>query len=177
ANNSYSYFTDAMTDYRQSTFPYHQAGIVLKGFVDSTGAPGNAFMVAYDYWWDHRSLALESGDRYWNNGLLHDHLQQRILEMMRANMQRQPRRPFIYQLHPDRQLLFFVKPGDTESINTLQSMFPNGELIEHQTFDPDRNFLTYVAPPVGCDWMLQNMGSVPNSCSNDSGTQAIPNSQ
>lgn len=156
--NSESYFVNAMTDYRNSTFPYRQAGTMMRGFIDSTGAPGNVFMIAWDYWWDHRALAIESGDPDWNNGVLRDNAIDRIKFMMAMNNDTR------YELQPDRQLMFFIHQLDEEMLGKLEETFPGGSAIHVTAFNPDRDFQVYVAPPVGCAWARANLNPYPRSC-------------
>lgn len=156
--NANRYFVEAMRDYRNSTFPYRQAGEMLRGFAESTGAPGNAFMIAWDYWWDHRALAIESGDPGWPNGILREEAITRIIEFMRFNMGTR------FELRPDRQLMFFVHKDDDEMIRTLQTEFPNGVDLKITSFNRDKDFRVYVAPPPGCEWMLEKVGRVPKAC-------------
>src|SRR5262249_3300684 len=68
-SNATSYFVDAMADYRSSTLPHKQAGQILAGFSASTGAPGNAFMIAFKYWMDHRAIGIEAGEIHWPDGI------------------------------------------------------------------------------------------------------------
>ncbi len=157
--NANSYFVDAMSEYRDSSLPHHQAGLALKGFIDSTGAPGNAFMIAYDYWWDNRALAIEAGDPTWHNTIpTHDDIRNQILNLIRINMGTK------YELETDRQLMFFLNKDDTEAAGVLQQMFPNGSLISVPSYNSTRDFKLYITSPVGCDWALQQLGVLPASC-------------
>jgi hypothetical protein len=153
-----TYFTVAMAQYRHSTFPYHQAGSILRGFNESTGAPGNAFMIAWPYWWDHRAVAIESGDPLWNNGVLNDSVIQRITEKMLGNIGTP------YEIQPDRQLMFFLNPQDSASLKTLQETFSGGSVIPVEAFSPEKNFELYVAPPPGCAWVEDTLKYVPLAC-------------
>jgi hypothetical protein len=156
--NAYSYFVDAAEDYRDSTFPYRQAGEVLRGFAESTGAPGNAFMIAWDFWWDYRAIGIEAGLIGWPNGILRDDLLARITDYLRFNL------GTAYELRPLRQMLFFTHYDDVESIAALREAFPGGEVIPYQSFKPERDFQVYVAPPVGCAWMLENLSALGEGC-------------
>ena len=84
--NAHAYFEEAMKDYRTSTFPYAEAGRLLRGFSQSTGSVGNAFMIAWDYWWDYRAIGMEAGEPLWGNGVLRDDLRSRLLEKMSYNL-------------------------------------------------------------------------------------------
>ncbi|MCS6871969.1 MAG: hypothetical protein NZ571_10980 [Anaerolineae bacterium] len=153
------YFVDAMRDYRNSTFPYRQAGTILRGFAESTGAYGNAFMVAFPYWWDHRALAIESGAPKWNNGVLREDVVQRIFDLLRFNIGT----PF--EMRPDRQMLFFFHPNDETLVEELSEVFPRGVVIRVEAYNRERDFNLYVVPPLGCAWMQQYLGRTGNYCS------------
>ncbi|MBX3083058.1 MAG: glycosyltransferase family 39 protein [Anaerolineae bacterium] len=151
-----TYFDIAMKAYRDSTLPYHQAGEILRGFSESVGSSGNAFMIAYPYWWDHRALAIEAGDIRWNNGVLDDNLKVRLIGMMTSNVGTP------YEMRPDRQMLFFLNKDVTlttpNSLTVLQEMFPNGVVTRISSYNESRDFLLYTVQPVGCDWVLENIG-------------------
>ncbi|MBN2472413.1 MAG: hypothetical protein JXN59_16930, partial [Anaerolineae bacterium] len=53
--NSALYFGPYRDAYAIAAQPYSQTGRILRGFADSNGSYGNAFMVAYPYWLDHRA--------------------------------------------------------------------------------------------------------------------------
>jgi len=154
AQNTYTYFTLAMTEYRNSTLPHQQAGNILHGFENGLGAPGNAFMIAYPYWWDHRALAIDAGDIHWNNGVLADDLQQRLIQMIKQNIGTP------YAFRTNRQVLFFLNTAANESLATLQALIPNLTVIRVPSFSPVKDFLVATAPPVGCDWYAQNIAGV-----------------
>jgi hypothetical protein len=153
-----TYFNVAMAQYRNSTFPYHQAGAILRGFSESTGASGNAFMIGWTYGWDHRALAIESGDPEWNNGIINDLLISRIKGRMVENAGTR------YEVQPDRQLMFFLGPNEKESLALLQGAFPDGSVITVEAFSAEKNAMLYVAPPPGCAWIEDTLKYVPSAC-------------
>ncbi len=150
----YTYFNDAIPQYRLSTLPHHQAGQILKGFMNSTGAPGNAFMIAYDFWWDHRALAIEADNIHWNNGIIRDNFVQRIVQMIQSNAGTP------YAFRPDRQMLFFVNGIDQQTLDGLKAWLPNITIEKITSFAPQKDFMLVIAPPVGCDWLNQNVPGV-----------------
>jgi len=156
--NAHAYFEEAMKDYRTSTFPYAEAGRLLRGFSQSTGSVGNAFMIAWDYWWDYRAIGMEAGEPLWGNGVLRDDLRSRLLEKMSYNLGTK------YEIRPDRQMMFFLHQSDTDSLSLLEEMFPGGEVIDYPSFRLGREFRVYVAPPVGCEWVEQNLDAVVDAC-------------
>ncbi len=158
ATNYQRYFVDAMSAYRNSTFPYRQAGTILRGFAASTGAYGNAFMVAFPYWWDHRALAIESGAPKWGNGVLREDVIQYILNFLRFNIGT----PF--EMRPDRQMLFFFNPNDESLVEELARVFPNGVVLRVEAYNRDRDFNLYIAPPLGCAWLQQYLERTGSFC-------------
>lgn len=158
ATNYQRYFVDAMRAYRNSTFPYRQAGEILRGFAASTGAYGNAFMVAFPYWWDHRALAIEAGAPKWGNGVLREEVIQYILDFLRFNIGT----PF--EMRPDRQMLFFFNPNDESLVEELTQVFPNGVVLRIKAYNRDRDFNLYVAPPLGCAWLQQYLERTGSFC-------------
>jgi len=168
-NNYTSYFVSAMGDYRQSTLPHRQAGQILRGFIDSTGAPGNAFMLAYRYWWDHRAVAIESGDPSWPNGIADtSNLPVNIIAFMQSNQGSK------YALRADRQLLFFVNQEDIPSQGTLKDMFPQGQLMKIASYNSTRDFYIFVAPAVGCQWAMEKIGGTFRECPTDAAPTPTP---
>jgi len=51
-------------------------------------------------------------------------------------------------LGEDRAKLFFVKGDDTEGMNQLMALYPNGFSQLHASQVPGREFYTYFVPPV-----------------------------
>jgi hypothetical protein len=156
--NADSYFVTAMRRYRESTFPYQQAGQIVRGFAESTGAPGNAFMIGWDMWWDYRALGVNAGYVDWPNGVWYDSLLARIRGQMEMNTDTQ------YEIAPDRQLMFVLHPRADEPLAVLQEGFPGGAVINVQAFNADNSFRLYVAPPLGCDWLRANLRLYPLAC-------------
>ena len=145
--NSRLYFGRYLERYRVASLPYSTAGRVLRGFAESNGSYGNAFMVAYPYWMDHRAIGIEAGRIDWPNGLLSIYdLPQQIRDNM-ANPE--------YAFDPDRAVLFFYNQSDQESPVVLQQWFPQGNSILQSTGDELKDFYTFIAPPPGEEWLQQ----------------------
>jgi hypothetical protein len=167
--NAYSYFVVAMSYYRDAALPHRQAGQILRGFVESTGAPGNAFIPAFTNWWDYRALAIESGDPHWANIIWRDpSLRESLIDLIRDNMGTP------YEIRTDRQILVFMEPTDEEIAALVKQVFPNGLTMKVAAFKPDRDFLVYVAPPIDCQWLDRNVGLLPKTCQPAETTPAQP---
>jgi hypothetical protein len=166
--NANSYFDVSMAYYREAALPHQQAGYILRGFGESTGASGNVFIPAYTNWFDYRAIAIESGDPYWANIIWRDpDPRQNFAILLAENIGTR------YEVKPDRELLFFVNPNltsdtdpDRAFLDFLTQTFPEGKSIQVKAFKPERDFVLYLVPPVGCDWLRQNVGRLPDSCQN-----------
>ena len=166
-SNSNSYFVDAMADYRSSTLPHKQAGQILAGFSASTGAPGNAFMIAYKYWMDHRAIGIEAGEIHWANGIADPtQMPEVMFDQMRINEITRYDGVARYAFNPNRQMLFFLNSADSVGLATVQKLFPKGLIMPIQAYDVTRDFEIYVVSPPGCDWARQNLGINPAACTN-----------
>ena len=144
SQNANLYFNDFDQGYRNSSLPHSEAGNVLRGFAESDGAYGNAFMVGYEHWWDHRAIGLSAGLTDWQNGIIE-------IETLPAFIQRglngSSRHPFF----PDRDLLFFVSVLDTETQDQLATWFPEGRGIVVQSYQPEDEYYLFRAPAIGTD--------------------------
>lgn len=151
--NTQTYFVEAMTAYRASTYPYRQAGQLLRAFSTSgVGSSGNAFFISYPNWWDHRALALEAGDPRWDNGIIETDMIAQLKGKMTGNV------GTAYELRPDRQLLFFVHQNAlATSLVELQTEFPGGTVTPVESFEPNKDFYLYTVPSVSCEWITTNI--------------------
>ena len=139
-----AYFTDYRLSYNQSWKPYHAIAAPLKAFAQGEGSYGNAFMVAYPHWLDHRILGAVAGDLRWPNGLV---TREEILTRIAAN------EGTAYEYDPSRPLFVMVHPQDAETIAFLERAFPGGTTerysyeYETETGWQSGEFLIYRAPP------------------------------
>jgi len=143
-----TYFVDFATTYMQSSpAPYTEAGRFLRGFADSGGSFGNAFMIAYPYWWDHRAVGLEAGITDWPNGIVTREDVPRFLYDTSA-------RNDVYRLNPDQDLLFFYKPEDADTEAALRGWFPNGYSQRISSYKPGDDYMVYRVPPLGAQGFI-----------------------
>jgi hypothetical protein len=150
--NSALYFGPYRDAYAIAAQPYSQTGRILRGFADSNGTYGNAFMVAYPYWLDHRAIGIEAGRIDWPNGLLTvDDFAQQI-----RNNEATP-----YAFDPSRAVLFFYHEFDEEAAAQLHRWFPEGNSILQLTDYEVKDFYTFVAPPPGDEWLQAFMAAHP----------------
>jgi hypothetical protein len=140
--NFNTYFDEYRAAYLIGSLPYSEAGQKLREFADSGAGLGNAFMVAYQYWWDHRALGMAAGVLDWPNGIVkrEDISQVLYQAAMRSNE---------YHLNVDQPMLFFYSPADEETQNQLQAWFPNGYWEEVQSYQPEDRYRLFYVPPLG----------------------------
>lgn len=143
-NHSMSLYTTTFVQaYEASSLPYSQAGRILKGFAESDGGFGNAFMIAYMYWWDHRALGLEAGLTDWPNGIIS---REAVPSFLRDSAERRDPR---YRLDPTKDLLFFYAISDLETSAQLKSWFPQGHERQIVTYQTGDDFMLYRVPALG----------------------------
>ncbi len=128
--------------YRTASLPYTEVGRRLRGFAESDSSFGNAFMVAYPYWWDHRAIGIESGRMDWPNGIVS---RQEIVGFLMDASQRENE----YRLDPEKDLLFFFSPQDTETQDLLQRFFPDGYMQTIQSYQPEDSYVMFRVPRLG----------------------------
>ncbi len=140
------YFGEYRDLYQRTVLPYSEAGALLRRFaVDQGNGYGNAFMLAYPYWWDHRALGAEGGAIRWDNSILET---DNIPRDLYNGLTRNPDDPF--RLNPDHNLLFFLSPDDEAGLARLNEFFPNGETMLLVSYN-NRAYVTFEAPAPGID--------------------------
>ena len=140
--NQAVYFGEYALYYTGSSLPYSDAGKVLKGFAESGGDYGNAFMIAYPYWWDHRAIGIEAGLIDWPNGIIN--LKDTPNFMYLASQKSDK-----YRLDPEKDLLFFYSIQDEKTERQLKEWFPTGYASVFQSYQPEDNFKLYRVPALG----------------------------
>jgi hypothetical protein len=146
--NTSLYFGDYVERYTIAAQPYEQTGRILRGFAESNGSYGNAFMVAHPYWLDHRAIGIEAGRIDWPNGLLSiDDLAQKIRDNGGT----------AYSFAPDRAVLFIYNARDEETPERLAEWFPQGSSLLQTADMPVKDFYTFIAPPPGDQWVTEFM--------------------
>ena len=134
------YFVENLNAWTNSTFPYSTAGQVLSTFVAVTDAPGNAFIIAWPHWWDHRAVGIAAGLQQWPNGV--PGIEQ-LPNYIGAAMTREGE----YRLDKERGLLFFLFPEDEAALSSLQAWFPDGQLQRRHSELKRNEFLLYRVTP------------------------------
>ncbi len=138
-----TYFVDFNESYTTSSpAPYTEAGRFLRGFADSGGSLGNAFMIGYPYWWDYRAMGIEAGVTDYPNGI---YSRTDVPAFIKTASERTDK----YRLDPDKDLLFFYHPADTDSGADLQKWFPAGTKQLIHSYKPGDDFMVYRVPKLG----------------------------
>ena len=137
--------------YLISSLPYSEIGRSLKGFAESGGSYGNAFMVAYPYWWDHRAIGIEAGLVDWPNGIVS---RDQIVQFLWDASQRTDS----YRFDPERDILFYYNycvacpddaKGDVETEALLKELFPTGYTQYVVSYQPEDSYAMFRVPRLG----------------------------
>ena len=139
--NSRVYFEDFAESYNRSAKSQAEAGAVLRGFAQSDGAFGNAFIASSPHWYDHRAVGIEAGVFFWENTA--------VLADLPALIANAWQRANTYRLEPERDLLFFYAPFDLNSLPQLQAWFPDGRELRIDLQPQSHSFYTYRVPALG----------------------------
>ncbi len=139
--NRHVYFDKFNNAYTQSAHSYTQAGTALRGFAESDGAYGNAYIIAWPHWWDHRAVGIEGGLMFWENAAL--------LANLPLLLRDAAQRSGDFRLQPERDLLFFYAPHDDEALPQLREWFPQGKPLMLEVEPSDRSFFIYRVPALG----------------------------
>ena len=152
--NSSLYFGIYRENYIISSLPYSEGGRVLRGFAESDGAYGNAFMIAYPYWWDHRALGLEAGLTDWPNGIPGEG-QKSPVHNMPEFLYDTYQRNDAYRFDTEKDILFFYSSEDVETERRLEQWFPEGRSQLISTYQIDDEFKLFRVPWLGEDGFQQ----------------------
>ncbi|GAB4518362.1 MAG: hypothetical protein OHK0046_25900 [Anaerolineae bacterium] len=147
--NARTYFEDYRESYLESWRSHSYPGQVLRGFAESDGSYGNAFIMAYPHWLDHRILGLEGGIIDWPNAVADAN--------GRTALERTP--DFLYdawlcpdntyRLDPDKDVLFFLHVDDTAAQTQFAAWFPQGRSTVFEAERRKDEFVTYRVPALG----------------------------
>jgi len=113
-----NFFTDYRLRYSDSWKPYREIAKPMRQFAQGEGSYGNAFMIAFPHWLDHRILGTMAGDIRWPNGLVR---RDELMPMIERNAGTE------YAYDPDRPLFVMFHPEDVETMAYLAALFPGGE--------------------------------------------------
>ncbi|GAB4553417.1 MAG: hypothetical protein OHK0023_22510 [Anaerolineae bacterium] len=158
ATNWHTYFVTQAEFHYAHRPPYRQMGTLMRNFINSTGTPGNVFLMGYPYSWDHRAVGIEAGAIGWDNGINPEY---RTADFMNKMRDFEGTR---YTFRPDRQVMVFLRVEDADGLLETSEFFPGGKAIRIRAYRPERDFIIYVAPPVGCPYFKAIMGFESRYC-------------
>lgn len=158
AANWHTYFVTQAGYHYAHRPPYRQMGALMRHFTNSTGTPGNVFMMGFPYSWDHRAIGIEAGEFGWDNAINPDY---RAADFMNKMRDFEGTR---YTFRPDRQVMVFLHVADVEGLSETSEFFPGGTAIRIRAYRPERDFIIYVAPPIGCPHFKVIMGFESRYC-------------
>lgn len=141
--NASLYFGEFSDNYIRSSHPQAQAGRLLKGFAESDGAFGNAFILASPHWWDIRAIGIEAGVMFWDSG--------GDVATVPKLLSRGLRRGGQFRLDPERDLLFFYARDNADALPLLSEWFPTGRQMEIRVQPAHKSFYIFRAPGLGAD--------------------------
>jgi 4-amino-4-deoxy-L-arabinose transferase-like glycosyltransferase len=110
-----------------SSWNTSEMGEVINQFADTVGTPDTAWVLAYPHWVDTRLVGMNAGFPLKDYAIWPEQL---------ADTAADP-----------RAKLFLVKPEDSEGLNALQMLYPQGVLNEYNSRVDFHNFLMYFIPP------------------------------
>lgn len=130
AINYQRYFGDYWKQYQRYALNTTEIASAIQGFIESGGAPDNAWIVAWPYWIDTRGAGIELGDPTWNNV---------ILDPEELDTHTDQPRPRFYVLHWQ----------DWKTLEHLQTLFPRGWSSVYLYASENRHgdFVLYYVPP------------------------------
>ncbi len=139
--NASLYFGRFTDNFVQSSHPQAQAGKILRGFAQSGGAYGNAFVLTSPHWWDYRAVGIEAGMMFWDSG--------GDVQSLPAMLGRGLWREQKYRLDPERDLLFFYARQNAAAPALLAEWFPQGRPTLIEVEPAHKSFYIYRAPALG----------------------------
>ena len=141
--NTSLYFGGFTDNFVRASHPQAQAGKILRGFADSDGANGNAFVLASAHWWDTRAIGIEAGLMFWDSGGDVTTVPQMI---ERGLFRDEP-----FRLNPERDLLFFYSRQNVRAQTLLSEWFPKGRQLLVEVEPTHKAFHIFRAPALGVD--------------------------
>lgn len=145
--NTSLYFGAFTDNFLQAAHPQAQAGRILRGFAESDGAYGNAFVLTSPHWWDYRAVGIEAGQMFWDSG--------GEVETTPAMLERGLWRDPPFRLAPERDLLFFYSRQNSEAAARLSQWFPNGRQTRIEVQPAHKSFYVFRAPAMGTDGLAR----------------------
>jgi hypothetical protein len=120
-------FDEYQRVFEQSSWNTSEIGQVIHQFASSVGSPDTAWVVAYPHWVDTRLVGMNAGFPLKDYAIWPEQLPDTL---------------------PDRRAkLFLARPDDTQGLQALQTLYPQGVLQEYASAVENHNFYVYFVPP------------------------------
>jgi hypothetical protein len=120
-------FNQYQDNYSLSSWNTSEIGQVIRDYTLTIGSPESAHVVAYPHWVDTRLVGINAGYPTRDFAIWEDEFP-RTLEM-------------------EGTKLFILKLDDSQSLSTLQSLYPQGHLRLFESRVPDKDFYEYYVLP------------------------------
>jgi hypothetical protein len=120
-------FNQYAQQFKNNAWNTSELGAVIRQYADSSGAEDSAWVIPYPHWVDTRLVGIRAG------------FPERDYALWRENI--------IETVNDPRPKLYLVKPEDTETIDLLQMLYPNGVLRLYESQVVGRDFYMYSVPP------------------------------
>ncbi|HLF73116.1 MAG TPA: glycosyltransferase family 39 protein [Anaerolineales bacterium] len=119
-------FNQYRTQYDLGVWNTSELGGVVRGFTTLTGSPDTAWLVGYPHWVDSRLVMINAGFPFRDNAIWPENFQD--------------------TLDDTRPKLFLININDVAAIQALQSLYPDGWLMEYDSKYENRNFMLFFVP-------------------------------
>lgn len=129
ANNYDLVFNQYAKNYTQSAWNTSEMGEIVRFFSDAYGEADTAWVVAYPHWVDTRLVGMTAGFTTRDMAIWPDHI--------------------IDTSADPRAKLFLVYPQDTDGLNTLRQIYPEGIMSLHKSRVETKDFYIFMVPPRG----------------------------
>lgn len=119
-------FVDYQTQFKRSAWNTSELGAVIRQFADTVGEEQKAWVVRYPHWVDTRLVGIHAGVPGSDYALWPDQLSE--------------------TLDQPGPKMFLFKPDDTEAMQTLRELYPQGQLDLYQSEVEGKDFYIYFVP-------------------------------
>lgn len=113
--------------YRRSAWNTSDAGRIIRGFAESIGTFDTAYVVGYPHWMDTRLVGINAGRPTKDYAIFPE-----SFESLRDETRAQ---------------LLLLNPEDVESLEDLQSLFPQGIISRWRSDLPGKDIVLFFVPP------------------------------
>jgi hypothetical protein len=127
ANNYDLVFNQYYTLYKAASWNTTELGEVAELFIDTMGTPETTYVVGYPHWVDSRLVAINAGYAGRDFAILPENV------------------PATVDIPGAK--LFFVNINDSENMQLLQEIYPDGILSQVDSSVVNKDFMTFFVPP------------------------------